>query len=139
MTINIQIDGSPEAYGAECDERTAQRANEKLVELLTTTLQRNYPDAAINIQVVNHDGNIQVFKPDHDDAENIEGEILDDLVLLAQDAAVSAINEIDTADQVGEPRCADCGRKLTTTFDHDGLCAECGEQRAAAEYAEMDE
>ena len=47
MTITITTDRNPEAWGAECDEITAQKAAEILAEMLADEALAQWPEAEV--------------------------------------------------------------------------------------------
>ena len=52
MQIEITTDRNPEGWGSECDEVIAQRAAERLAEMLADEAQREWPDAEVQFGTI---------------------------------------------------------------------------------------
>ena len=82
MQITITTDTNPTGWGSECDDALAQKAAEKLAEMLATFAQAEWPEAEIETRTHRyHDGEsiewARVTGADAETANNIEAAIGD--------------------------------------------------------------
>lgn len=101
MQITITTDTNPTGWGSECDDALAQKAAEKLAELLATFAQAEWPEAEVETRTHRyHDGEsiewARVTGVDAVIANNIEatiGEFVEDHWVEALAAALDEEGE----------------------------------------------